>query len=427
MKPGWFQAPGVTVPVLAESGSGSGGRPVSPDAAVRGLGGGGKEGVGGGGGGGVGCCGRGGLSHDGRRDLRSNRHWLAAEGGLQLGEAFGMLFEGKEPDGRQDGTHKQEEEEKPQEPAAAGSGRAGGRRSFLPADEGFVGSRKRDGFLGCRGEIDGVGARGGPVARVEQDGAFIFAGIGRQGGFRLLDLVDVLEDFGPAMRALGGILGGHLGEEPAVGNRQARQDVAGIGQVIGLLGFEQGVKGTPLEGRGAGEQMIEGEAEGIDVGSAIRLAPLDLFRGDVGGGAFDAGRRFAGGGGTGDARQAQIGQFDRAVGAQQDVAGLDVAVDQARLAPDRVEGAGDDLGQFQGLAMGHALVLGEPFGEVGAGHVFHYIIEGAVVLSEIQDANHGGVGEFGGGAGFLLELFARLRVCKHVGGQDFNGDDAVEG
>jgi hypothetical protein len=265
------------------------------------------------------------------------------------------------------------------------------------------------------------------MAGVEQDGAFVFAGIGGEGGFAGFDLADVLEDVGPVLGALGGILGGHFGEQPAVGDGEIGEEVAGVGEEVQLLGIEDFLERAAFEGRVAGEHVVEGEAEGIDVGAAIGFEALDLLGGDIGGGAFDVFGGLARGSRAGDAGEAQVGELDRAIGAEEDVAGLDVAVDQRGFAPDDVEGAGNDFDQLEGLAMGHALVFGEPSGEIGAGDIFHDIVEGAFVLAEVEDADDGGVRELGGGAGFALELGAGLFVGQQFWGEDLDGDHAVEG
>jgi len=346
---------------------------------------------------------------------------LASEHGLEIG----IVFQEEVPETERDAAREQQEQEELQAAAARRGIDPRGGAALLLADQ-RVRTGERDRLFGGGGEIDGVGARAGPVARLEQDGAFVVGGIGRQRGFARLDLVDVLEDVGPRRRALGGILGRHLGEQPAVGHGQMREDFAGVGQVVGLLGFEDFFERAAFERRPAGEQMVEREAEGIHVAAAIGFAAFDLLGGDVGGGALDAFGGRARGGGAGDARQAQVGQLHRAVRAEQDVAGFHVAVDQARFAPGGVEGAGDDGHQLQRLAVGHALVLGDPFGEVGARDVFHHVVQRAVVLAEIHDADDGRMRQARGGAGFLLELFARAGVGEQRGRKHLDGDDAVE-
>ena len=200
------------------------------------------------------------------------------------------------------------------------------------------------------------------MARIEQDGAFVLTGIGGQGRFAVFNLMDVLEYFSPTLLAFSGVLGGHFRQQPAVGDWQARQQVAGVGKIIGLLGVENVVQRTALKRRVAGEEMIEREAQRIDVGAAVGFEAFDLLGSNIRGSALDVFGGIAGGGGAGYTRQAQVRQLHRAIGTEQNVAGLDVAVDQGGFAPNCVEGAGNDLGELEGLAVGHALVLQNPLG-----------------------------------------------------------------
>ena len=133
-------------------------------------------------------------------------------------------------------------------------------------------------------------------------------------------------------------------------------------------GHEVGVVAA-LEDRLARQQAIEGGAQGVDVGAAVAVAArAELLGGRVFGGAADAATR----GGefivaVEPFGQAEVAQFHAAGRVDQDVARLDVAVDEAgfvnpvddsRQLEDRLRGLG---------GREHALGL-EPLGQGATGH-----------------------------------------------------------
>ena len=83
-------------------------------------------------------------------------------------------------------------------------------------------------------------------------------------------------------------------------------------------------------GLGAGEHLEQQDAGGVDVGARVGDAALDLLGGQVGDGAHQhtGGRGVAGGAGHGPG-EAEVGDLDAPVVGEQDVLGLDVAVDDA--------------------------------------------------------------------------------------------------
>ena len=80
----------------------------------------------------------------------------------------------------------------------------------------------------------------------------------------------------------------------------------------------------------AGEQLVEHDAGGVHVGAGVGAAVDDQLGGEVGDGADqDAAGRGVLGVGADRLGQAEVGDLDPAVVGDQDVLGLDVAVDQA--------------------------------------------------------------------------------------------------
>ncbi|OQC56378.1 MAG: hypothetical protein BWX54_01451 [Verrucomicrobia bacterium ADurb.Bin018] len=168
-----------------------------------------------------------------------------------------------------------------------------------------------------------------------------------------------------------------------------REHLARVGQVVVLLGLDDFVERAALERRLAGKNVVESEAEGINIAAAVGLAAFDLLRGDIGGGAFDDLAGFACGGHSGDARQPEVRDFDRTIHTEQNVAGFDVAVDQAGLAPGGIQRAGNDIHQLERLAVRHPLVLRDPLRQIRAVHIFHDVEQRAVVLAKIHDPDNG--------------------------------------
>ena len=96
------------------------------------------------------------------------------------------------------------------------------------------------------------------------------------------------------------------------------------GRVLGLDLLDELEPVGRVEGRPEGEQLVEGQAQGIDVGAAVPLAAEPL-----GGHVAERAQDVAGLGQAVVARlgQAEVGDPDDPFGVQQQVRGLDVAVD----------------------------------------------------------------------------------------------------
>ena len=160
--------------------------------------------------------------------------------------------------------------------------------------------------------------------------------------------------------------------------------------------------------RMAGQHVIAGDAERVDVGAAVDRLALDLLGTHVQRRAHgDAALRqvqcrpIAGQA----ARQAEVGDLDLALARQQDVFRLDVAVDDAQLAgalQRRRHLAHDAQGQQQ---IGRSL-LGEILAEIAALDVFQGHVRDAVGLADGVDLHDVGVRGLGDGGGLGLEALA---------------------
>jgi hypothetical protein len=161
--------------------------------------------------------------------------------------------------------------------------------------------------------------------------------------------------------------------------------------------LQQFVPGVGPERRPPGEQLVEDDAEAVDVGTAVHAVALaaGLLRAHVGWRAGIAGALahvlFPQG-------QAEVGHVRPAGRVQQDVAGLDVAVDDA-LAVGVVQRLGDRGCQFRGHGRRGPVVADQP-GEGAAldepGHDEAGIFGGAAGVVDGDDVR---VVEPGGGAG----------------------------
>ena len=129
--------------------------------------------------------------------------------------------------------------------------------------------------------------------------------------------------------AVVGLLGHRLGDD---GVERGRAVGAGLGDERGRLGdvrvHLRHVGGLVVR-EALGQRLVEDAAERVDVGAGVHRLAADL----LGGGVVDAAHEQAGlGQGVlgGVLGEAEVGEVDVLLGADQDVGGLDVAVDQAR-------------------------------------------------------------------------------------------------
>ena len=227
--------------------------------------------------------------------------------------------------------------------------------------------------------------------------------------------------------------GGVLGERTPQGGGDRLGDAGVDGRHIGRVlvhDLEHEAGALALEGRAAGQHLVGDDGEGVDVGGGGEVLAAHLLRGHVAWRAHgEAGHGEAGGvEGAGDA---EVGEGGATAGVDDDVAGLDVAVDHA-LSVGVVEGAGELGDDAAGLGWGEGSALGDDAVEALAFEEAHGDVAAAVGGgADVVDGDDVGMVEASGEACFLVEALAEVGVVGVGGGDGLEGDlaleDAVEG
>ena len=184
---------------------------------------------------------------------------------------------------------------------------------------------------------------------------------------------------------------------------------AGVGRQVGRGAL----------GKVAGERVVEREAHRVEVGARVAAAAGQRLGGGVGQGARE---RAA----PGDAELAvelggaEIGEAGAAVGIEQDVLRLDVAVEDA--VPVRgAEGGGDVAAQPDGGVGVEPAALGDPHLEIRAADVLHHDEAPRPLFEKIEDRDDVRVGE----PADRLYLAAHP-LAGHLGGRG-RRDEQLEG
>ena len=245
--------------------------------------------------------------------------------------------------------------------------------------------------------------------------------------------MEVVQQHGGVGRALAAVARRGPRDEGVDVVGDARLGERGEGYVVVHVAVGHLDRRLALVRLGAGEQLVEDDADRIDVGAGIRAAVDDQFGCEVGDGAdqHPAGSGVLGVGADG-LGEAEVGDLDRAaVGlvGDEDVLRLHVAVDQAGPVG-RGEGGDDRLQQGQRPRRRHRRLLADHVAQRVAGDVLHDQEDGvgAVggVVALVVDADDVGMVEACGRAGLAHEALGELVVVTEPGVHHLHRDDAVE-
>ena len=188
-----------------------------------------------------------------------------------------------------------------------------------------------------------------------------------------------------------------------------------------------------VEGRAPGEQLVEEDADGVDVAPRVRDLTGGALGGDVASGAEDhAGLRHHGLVVPEQARDAEVEDLHEVgvavPGDDVHVLGLHVAVHDA-LAVGVPHGGGDLRGEVKRPPQRQGSFLAQQRGEAAPLEELHDQVKALIVgeLAKEEDAHEVGVLERRGDARFAVETAHRVRVLRQLRMEDLDGHVAAEG
>jgi hypothetical protein len=246
-------------------------------------------------------------------------------------------------------------------------------------------------------------------------------------GGRVAEAVDAGEvggEAGGGLVAVVGVLGEQASDDRGEGGRAGRGELAQVGRGDDGVHAQELAEVVGEEGRAAAGTLEEHGAEGIEVGAAVEraLQHAGLLGGAVDERAGDLAGLVAGAGVGGEA---EVDELEAAGVDDEDVVGLEVAVDHA-AAVDLGEGAGEGVGDADELGLGHGSAGGEDGGEGLAGDEVHDEVGLLVVLADGEDLDEAGVAQGGERGGLAAKLQGLgLAVGADGAAQELDGDDAI--
>lgn len=235
--------------------------------------------------------------------------------------------------------------------------------------------------------------------------------------------IDVIEEGGVVGVASSGVHFEHTEEEG--GGTRGEGGLEGSGVWWRFFEAEEdGIgDGFAVEGGLAGDEVIHGGAEGVDIGWGARGVTADDFRGDIKGGTPDfAWLWFL----AGEACEAEIGDLGISGAVEEDIGGFDIAVCHSGGASgfeahDDLACDGEDVFLVEDFSFGLDMVEAVTIDE------FHNDVGLVVLFAVVVDLDDIGVIDGGEGAGFLKELGDEGAVAGDIALCDLDGDGAAEG
>ncbi len=171
------------------------------------------------------------------------------------------------------------------------------------------------------------------------------------------------------------------------------------------------------------DHFIEHDAESPDVGALVGMLAAQLLGRHVAQSAEQRARLRVGT--FRDARDAEIHHFDYAIESEDNVGGLDIAVDHA-AAMGIIEGAAGlhDVAEF--LRERERRFAGDQFLQAFAFEVFHGDEGKAVRFGHFVDGDDVGMLQAAGGFCFAVETLEQVGIFHDHGGDRFYGDGAAD-
>jgi hypothetical protein len=207
--------------------------------------------------------------------------------------------------------------------------------------------------------------------------------------------------------------------------RERRAEAGEVGGVTLQPGEGRVGVGLADEGHPAGQTLVEHQPEGVQVGPTVEPPAAHLFGRQVLGRAHHhvvAGQVVATVETLGDA---EVGEQNTTVGRHEDVAGLDVAVDEAG-AMGGVEGGGDARADVDRQLRAEPGLHVEQLTQALAVDELHDDGLPATVGEDVVHGDDVGVGEPSDGNGLAAEAFGDDRVGRQTRLQPLQGDSPVE-
>lgn len=251
--------------------------------------------------------------------------------------------------------------------------------------------------------------------------------MGESGLLTASEEFEVGEEFAGGVVAFIAVFGHHHFDHGGSAGGEGGVDVVrGYKRLLEVL-VHDGGGGGRLEGDAAGDHVVEGCAEGVDVGAVVDVdLSANLLGADVvgcsvgaaglGHGGFEVGH-FAG--------ETHVGELGDMLAGEHDIFGLDVAVDEAAFVG-VVEGFGDLGDDFEGFFFGEGLSGGEFVVDGAAFDELHDEVVEAAGLTDVNGLDDVVVVELSGGASLAVEAVDEFAVFGHTSREDLDGDDAIE-
>ena len=175
---------------------------------------------------------------------------------------------------------------------------------------------------------------------------------------------------------------------------------------------------------GARQHFVADDAQGIEIAAAVELDSLDLFGTHVARRTDQHARYRERSTAVHGTRDAEIGEYGRAVLAEQDVLGLDVAMHEA-LAMGDVQCTAQRDAHVHDLLRA-ATPTQNPLLEVAAGQIFHRQVVVRLMLADVEHRNDGRMMNVRNDARFTDEPGGETRIGIQQRRHDLQRDFALE-